>query len=141
MIRRENWVILLDEYLQWKETVPFVFGANDCCLFAAGAVQAITGIDLAVAFRGKYKTEATAIRALKRYAGGGVRELMERMASENSLLETSPLSLSRGSVALIQHEGRDSLGIISLTGMHIVAPGIAGTVHLPLNRAITGWLI
>lgn len=141
MIRLENWVTILDEYLKMKENSPFALGVNDCCLFAADAVLAITGVDMAMAFRGKYSNESGAVRAMKKYAGGGVRELMHRMAKENDLPEVQPLMLSRGSVALIDSDGRDSLGVINLTGMHVSAPSIAGVVHIPINRAITGWLI
>jgi len=141
MIRKENWVVLLDNYLKAKERIPFVFGANDCCLFAAGAVHAITGVDLAMAFRGKYQTEAGAIRALKKYSDGGARELMQRIAKENDLIESPFPMLARGAIALISNDGRESLGVVSLTGMHIVAPGIISMAHLPLSSAITGWNI
>jgi hypothetical protein len=78
---------------------------------------------------------------LKKYAGGGVRELMVRMAADHGLIEAAPPMLTRGSVALILNDGRESLGIVDLTGMAIVAPGIVGMVRMPIDRAITGWLV
>jgi len=141
MIRAEDWVNRLDDYFKRTETLPFSLGANDCCLFAAGAVQAMTGVDLAARFRGKYRTEAGAMRILKRYADGDVRAMMTRMARDNALEEVTPLRLTRGSIALISHDGRESLGVISLTGAHILAPAVTGRAQFPLTRALTGWLI
>lgn len=141
MIRKENWVILLDEYLKTKENLPFCFGSNDCCLFAAGAVKSMSGVDLSVEFRGKYRNEIGAARSLKKYSGGGVRELMEKISINYGMIESKPLMLSRGDIALIYQNDRESLGIIDLTGMRIVAPGISGTVSLPIDEAITGWSI
>lgn len=141
MMRVQNWEMQLDDYLKARVALPFAFGANDCCLFAAGAVEVMTGEDLAAKFRGKYRTEYGAAQALKKYAGAGVRALMDKMAAEYGLAEAPPPMLARGSVALVLNDGRESLGIVDLTGMAIVAPGIAGMARLPIDRAITGWLI
>lgn len=141
MMRRQDWVVRLDAYLKARAGLPFVFGANDCCLFAAGAVEAMTGEDLATGFRGKYRTRHGAAQAMKKYAGGGARELMEKMAVLHGLMQVSPPMLARGSVALILNDGIESLGIVDLSGTHIAAPGVVGMVRMPLNRAITGWLV
>jgi hypothetical protein len=141
MNRTQNWEMRLDDWLKTRAGLEFTFGANDCCLFAAGAVEAMTGEDLAGKFRGKYRTKHGAQQVLKKYAGGGVRELMVRMAADHGLIEAAPPMLTRGSVALILNDGRESLGIVDLTGMAIVAPGIVGMVRMPIDRAITGWLV
>lgn len=141
MNRRQDWVTRLDVYLKARATLPFVFGSNDCCLFAAGAVEAMTGEDLASGFRGKYRTRHGAAQAMKKYAGGGARELMEKMAALHGLAEAPPTLLARGSVALILNDGLESLGIVDLSGTHIAAPGVIGMVRMPLTRAMTGWLV
>jgi hypothetical protein len=64
--RFPDWEDRLSAWLEACAGVPFEYGRHDCCLFAAGAVQAMTGADFGKPFRGKYKTEAGALKALKR---------------------------------------------------------------------------
>ncbi|GGB15175.1 hypothetical protein GCM10011380_00730 [Sphingomonas metalli] len=65
-----DWEERLHDYLAAQEGAEFVWGKNDCALFAAGAVQAMTGEDPATAYRGRYTTAAGSVRALKRYGAG-----------------------------------------------------------------------
>lgn len=68
-MRVPNWTARLAEVFAAAEGKPFAWGENDCCLFAADCCLAISGKDPALAFRGKYKTEAGAKRSLKRISG------------------------------------------------------------------------
>ena len=43
MKRRHEWPELLADYIASRRASPFVWGTHDCCKFAAGAVEAITG--------------------------------------------------------------------------------------------------
>lgn len=70
MIRLPDWEARLHAYLADKEGVSFTWGATDCALFAAGAVEAMTGTDPAAAYRGRYSTAAGSVRALTRYGAG-----------------------------------------------------------------------
>lgn len=56
MERREDYIARLYEYLNSVRERPFKYGSNDCALFTAGAVAAMTGEDPAAEFRGRYKT-------------------------------------------------------------------------------------
>ncbi|MGF7180380.1 DUF6950 family protein [Tunturiibacter psychrotolerans] len=66
----------LDKHLHWHTRAfhnfllesagePFKWGSNDCCLYAANAILACTGVDIASDFRGIYKSEFGALRAIK----------------------------------------------------------------------------
>lgn len=68
-MRVPNWTARLAEVFAAAEGKPFAWGENDCCLFAADCCLAISGKDPAQVFRGKYKTEAGAKRALKKISG------------------------------------------------------------------------
>lgn len=69
-MRLSDWEPRLAAYLASVVDCPFVWGEHDCALHSANAVIAITGVDIAERFRGKYSTAAGSVRALKRYGAG-----------------------------------------------------------------------
>lgn len=68
--RLPDWEQRLHDYVAALEGAPFQWGKLDCALFAAGAVLAQTGVDLAAAFRGRYRTAGGSVRALRRFGAG-----------------------------------------------------------------------
>ncbi len=53
-MRYPDWPIRLNEYIAEAQKKEFKLGEHDCCTFAAGAVEAITGEDWMSEFRGHY---------------------------------------------------------------------------------------
>ncbi|MFZ2996292.1 DUF6950 family protein [Sphingobium sp.] len=72
MHRLPDWDARLAAYLEPLRTRPFAWGRYDCCLFAAGAVMAMTGVDPMPEFRGRYSTPIGSLRALTRYGAGAL---------------------------------------------------------------------
>ena len=72
-----DWESALYQYIEECRHKPFEYGVNDCCMFAAGAVQAITGEDPMAEFRGQYKSQATSIRALKEIGAGDLESTID----------------------------------------------------------------
>jgi hypothetical protein len=70
MNRLPDWEARLAAYLEPLRTRAFVWGEHDCCLFSAGAVEAMTGVDPMPEFRGRYSTPIGSARALTRYGAG-----------------------------------------------------------------------
>ncbi len=64
--RHENWRKRLGQYVAKVRTEPYAFGHQDCWLFVAGAVEAMTGTDHAKKHRGRYKTARGAMGIMKR---------------------------------------------------------------------------
>lgn len=77
MERISNWESALSEYIESKRNAPFEYGVNDCCMFAAGSVEAITGEDPMAEFRGEYKSLATSVRALQEIGAGDLESTMD----------------------------------------------------------------
>jgi len=77
LARTSDWQQALAEYIGSKRDEPFEYGENDCCMFAAGAVMAITGTDPVPEFRGKYDSLKTSIKALKDIGGGRLDKVMD----------------------------------------------------------------
>ncbi|WP_193753035.1 DUF6950 family protein [Sphingomonas endophytica] len=68
--RLPDWEQRLHDYVASLEGSSFRWGELDCALFAAGAVLAQTGVDLAAAYRGRYTTARGSVRALRRLGAG-----------------------------------------------------------------------
>lgn len=103
MQRISTWEQALSEYIASKRDAPFEYGVNDCCMFAAGAVLAMTGIDAMEEYRGKYKSQASSIRALKEIGGGNLESIID---SKFPVIEIG--LAHRGDIAFFDN----SLGIV-----------------------------
>lgn len=104
--------------------MPFKWASNDCALFAADAVNAITGDDPAAEYRG-YSDEREALRIIKE--AGGLRALVD--------LPEKPIGFAqRGDVVLALIEGRETLGVC--IGGEYAAPGVDGLVFRPMTEAV-----
>jgi hypothetical protein len=79
LTRNPLWPDLLADYLGERLAMPFAWGSHDCCMFAAEWVRICTGEDFAKGYRGKYRSEAGALKLLKR--DGGVVGIVEAAPS------------------------------------------------------------
>ena len=104
MRRSLSWEADLCAYLDSVRGVPFEYGKHDCCTFISGAVEAMTGIDPMIEFRGEYNSALSAAKALKRLGGGSLRETLDYKFRE------VPIShAQRGDIVLFD----DSAGIVA----------------------------
>lgn len=101
--RISTWEQALSDYIGSKRNEPFVYGVNDCCMFAAGAVHVMTGVDPMAEFRGKYKSLAGSVRALKEIGEGDLEKTID---GKFPVIPVS--SAQRGDIAFFD----GSLGII-----------------------------
>ena len=69
LTRLPDWQKRLSDLIVSRMQKPFVWGSNDCCLFAADAVLAVTGVDLARDERGRYGDRAGSQSVLKGVGG------------------------------------------------------------------------
>ncbi len=69
--RQKHWATrAYHEFLRVRARAAFVWGKSDCALFAADGILAVTGVDIADDFRGKYATEAEAMALIKSVCNG-----------------------------------------------------------------------
>lgn len=66
-MRIEGWENVLQEYIEQARSLSFVWGENDCCLWASKFVDSITGTTYADDWLGFYDDEegANALMALR----------------------------------------------------------------------------
>jgi hypothetical protein len=68
--RLPDWEARLAEFLAANEHVEFQWGVTDCALWSASAVQEMTGVDPAAAYRGQYDTLVGSAHALREFGEG-----------------------------------------------------------------------
>ena len=128
-MRREDWEKRLMAYLE--QVGPFEWGENDCCLFAANGVLAMTGEDYAKPYRG-YKTAKGALGKLKDLGVDGV-------ATKALGEPKQPAFAKRGDV--VSFESGDGLALGLCIGAKIAAVGQDGLIMLPMSQAIQAWSV
>jgi hypothetical protein len=84
-MRISTWEEALADYIAIKRHEPFEYGVNDCCLFAAGAVEAITGEDPMSEFRGKYDSLKGSLKAIKDIGAGTLEATLDGKFSEAAI--------------------------------------------------------
>lgn len=130
-MRLRTWQSALDALIVERMGSPFAWGSNDCCMFAADAVLAITGRDPAEDLRGTYSDERGARRLIQ--ANGGLTSI----AAARSGPEVAVAHARVGDVVLGVTDGRESLGICTGRGWH--GPGIDGLGWQPMEKALRAW--
>ena len=113
-MRFPDWRSRLLRYLEEVRTRDLEYGLFDCCLFAAGAVEAMTGTDLAADFRGRYTTALGAKRVLRQ---AGYETPADAVVAR---LEEVPLGKAQvGDVAAVG----GALGIYGHGGVYVLREG------------------
>ena len=129
-MRVEHWPEALAEFIESRRITPFQWGKTDCTLFAADAVEAITGVDPAAQYRGNYSDHKGALRLIK--DAGSLSALVP-------LDSIPPLLAGRGDVVLLDMEGSEALGVH--LGRAIAAQGPDGLVFLPVDTIEAAWRV
>ncbi len=142
MQRVDNWdTRAYHDFLIERASTPFEWGVNDCALFAADGIQAITGVDIAADFRGKYTDEAGAWQCIKDVTGGTtVADAAAYCTTQHSLTEWAhPLMAQRGDLVVFENGGALVAGLVHLSGRHIVAVGENGLYRFSITAIERAW--
>lgn len=135
LTRVEHWATRsFHEFLVARASEPFAWGKNDCALFVADGIVALTGVDIAAEFRGQYATEAEAFALIETVTGGRtIEDAAAWCAAAHGLGEWElPLCAQRGDMVVLMDADRLIAGLVHLNGRDIVAVGEAGLKRIPL---------
>jgi hypothetical protein len=113
MHRLPDWDARLAAYLEPLRLSPFgPYGRYDCCIFAAGGVIAMTGVDPMPEFRGRYSTRIGYLRALKRYGAGTLPATLDTKFDRipASLAQRGDLIMTGGHLAIAFNEFAFAVG-------------------------------
>lgn len=134
MTRLEPWPQILADFMVAADR-PFEWGTWDCGLMAADCVQAMTGVDIAAEFRGRYKTAKGARRVMR----GDMSTMMTRVAATYGMPEIMPTLARRGDMVMVDTPLGAALGIC--IGARVACTGPDGLVFVPLSSALRAWRI
>jgi len=134
-MRVEGWPEILAANIESVRETPFSYGSHDCCLFAADAVAAITGIDYAASVRG-YTSKEQALAIIASF--GSMRDMVTAITGVEPV---HPSRAHRGDFVLGRAGDEEWIGIC--IGRYFLGPaeGKIGLVFVPMSLAIDAWRI
>lgn len=139
--RKLHWdTIAFNDFLLARAHEAFAWGKNDCALFAADGIQAITDVDIAAEFRG-YTSEKSAFAMIRKVCSGStVDDAIVHIATQFALHEWEyPLMAKRGDLVVFEQEGRRIAALVHLSGRHIVSVGEGGLRRFPITEVKRSW--
>lgn len=126
--RLNNWRVKFEELILERKTKPFVWGENDCALFAADAVLAISGtVDPAHDYRGRYSCEKTAMQQLILIDGS-----LTKAFDNAGLLRVSKQGLLVSDIAVVMLNDRETCGVC--TGAELAFLTLDGLKFIPIDK-------
>jgi hypothetical protein len=131
--RREDWPLVLNQWVDDNRSAPFEWHRWDCCSAAADWVRVCTGRDLFAAWADRYQTGAVAQRLIKK--AGGLRALIEGVLGPALPAEWA----QRGDVVLVEIDGRESLAVC--LGGVAAGPGEDGMAFVKLEGWLCAWRV
>lgn len=127
MSRFPDWQARLVAYLAGIAARPLDYGVHDCGLgLAAGAVEAMTGIDHAAPFRGRYTTLRGGLRILRKAGYANHVEYAALVLGR----EVHPAFAQMGDICVVPDEltGGQALGVVQGEGLYVLTPQRLGVV-------------
>ena len=129
--RLPDWQLYLDALVSERLHQSFVWGLNDCTIFAADCVLAITGVDLAVGLRG---LNAKAACRLIRSSGGMIQLMSGALGSVRGVSQAQP-----GDVVMFKAGKHDAVAV--MIDDFAAAPARYGLMAIPLSASLCSWKV
>lgn len=130
MVKRHNWASAMFGVMTDHQGRSFEWGVNDCCLFVARTIDAMTGGDVEARISVVYRDERSAFALMAKH--GGLFETATHFLGE----PTEERAVRGDAVGFDGGEGQ-ALGIC--IGSTIVAMGKAGLMSLPRSAILKVW--
>lgn len=124
--RLPDWRNRLYDYLTRIAPEPLVYGHHDCALFAANAVHAMTGVDFAAPYRGRYTTLQEGMRIL------AVDGFADHVALAHAHLTQVPVAMALpGDLAVFETRAGRAVGVVQGAAVYVLrVDGMLGLVSL-----------
>ena len=139
--RRPDWPTALQLFCTANSRRRFAWGEWDCCLFVADAIEAMTGVDIAAPFRGKYRTYREALKLIRMLCGDWPLECVAaKIAAEHGMAEIPVAQAQRGDMVLVNNGRRPVMGIVALNGRELIVVSDRLT-RAPMSAARRAWRV
>ena len=133
LVRLPDWRLRFDALITERLHTPFAWGRNDCALFAADNVLALTGVDPAFGLRG-HASARQAARTLRQR--GDLATLVDLHLGPSC----SPALATQGDVMMVPMGGRLALGVC-LSCDYAAGPGAIGLLQTSMANAVCAWKV
>lgn len=121
--RITGWEQSLFAFTKDRLRTPYAWGENDCILFAADAVEAMTGEDLAADHRGTYNGPESAARIIGRAGASDLASFV------GLYLPEIPVALAgRGDIGIAEGPHGDFAAVCQ--GRTYIGPSANGIIHV-----------
>jgi hypothetical protein len=132
MNRTSIWEHALADYLAGQREAIFKWGSNDCALFTAGAVAAMTGTDPLGSVRGKWRSQAGAGRAIRQAGFASIEDWVSSLFDP-----VEPVFVQRGDIVMID----GALGICIGKDAVFLAEEAPGLNRRPIAHCARAWRV
>lgn len=132
MKRYVDWPVRLQQcVLEWSD-VPFEYGRHDCALWAAAAVKAMTGVDLADGLR-DYDSEEDGLALVRAHGFADHVDVFRQSLPTAERIKV-------GDLAVVERDGRVAVGVAQARGIYVMLPD-RGLALVPRSWAKTGMTV
>lgn len=131
-MRRNDWVDQMWAIIEAHSSAQFEWGVNDCCLFTARVIDAMTDTDHELDLQAAYSDEATALAYIASH--GGLQD-----AVSSHLGEPAEGRALRGDAVMV--DGGEGYAIGICTGSTVACLQQQGLIHLPRSEILARWAI
>lgn len=135
LTRLPDWEEWLATMLADWQGVAFAWGKHDCLMFAAAAIEAVTGVDPGKGHRGKYRSQASAFRHLGKLGATSVPAYLD------SLFPATVPALARRGDLVVDHDGNAGVCIGAVALFVGEEGGAPGLLRVPLSGWAGAWVI
>jgi hypothetical protein len=143
--RRGDWQEISWKYIREHMDTPFEWGVQDCATFACGHIEAITGVDLMLEFKGNYTTLDEGMEKAKEVFGEHITDYEDAVAAgfKRAGLQELPsvMFAQRGDAVLFDDIHGATLGVVHLDGVHVCVPRTKGISLAPLEDCRRAWRV
>ena len=132
-MRIEGWEQRFHAKFTEAQGREFQWGKHDCVLFAADIVEALTGIDHAAEFRGRYRTPRGALRIV-----GNLETFPDQYFKRIPVTRAQ-----RGDLVFVDGDNPfgGSLGVVAPGGVQIATAGENGLDLVSIRRGSAAWKV
>jgi hypothetical protein len=141
--RAHDWEMRLHAFIESEKHKPFAWGTHDCCIFAANWILALTGVDIAEDFRGKYTDEASCNALLAKLGYADVAAMIAaQLTVKWQFPAVQPNFAHRGDLIQVQQPTGPALCVVGLNGKHAHGVSDKGLVRMrTYHDAVKAWRV
>ena len=136
MKKKQDWILLFDQFIQKYYDKPFEWAKWDCCMFSDAYIKTMTGESL-IPKALKWTDEESALKTIREY-GKNLNGSIKKAAQAKKLEKIDPNFMQKGDLCVIKQETQ-LCGISD--GHKILGPSESGISRIEYKEILAVWRI